>query len=109
MPKLNIKPLSVNQAWQGRRFKTPKYNKYINDVCMLLPRSKMPNGKMSLEIVFGLSSRAADIDNPLKCFIDCLQKKYEFDDKMIYRLVVEKELVKKGDEYILFKLTDYLS
>ena len=31
MHKLNIKPLSVNQAWQGKRFKTKKYNVYQSD------------------------------------------------------------------------------
>ena len=26
MKKVSIKPLSVNQCWQGKRFKTPKYS-----------------------------------------------------------------------------------
>ena len=103
--KINIKPLSVNEAWQGRRFKTPKYNKYIKDMMLLLPSIKTNfDGKLELEITFGLSSVAADIDNPLKCFIDCLQKKYGFDDKMIYRLVVNKDIVKRGKEYIDFNI-----
>ena len=103
---LNIKPLSVNEAWQGRRFKTPKYNKYIKDMLTILPPLKVSNDKLELEITFGLSSIAADIDNPLKCFIDCLQKKYGFDDKMIYRLIVNKDIVKRGKEYIEFNLHD---
>ena len=101
---LNIKPLSVNEAWQGRRFKTPKYNKYIKDILTILPPLKVSDCKLELEITFGLSSVAADIDNPLKCFIDCLQKKYGFDDKMIYRLVVNKEIVKRGKEFIEFEI-----
>ena len=101
---VSIKPLSVNQAWQGRRFKTPKYNKYINELLIILPSFSVPDGKLELEITFGLSSVAADIDNPLKCFIDCLQKKYSFDDKHIYRLVVNKKIVKKGAEYIDFNI-----
>lgn len=106
MPKIDIKALSVNEAWQGRRFKTKAYDKYISDVLMLLPSLKVSNDKLELEITFGLSSRAADIDNPLKCFIDCLQKKYSFDDKMIYRLIVNKEITKKGMEFIKFKLKE---
>jgi Holliday junction resolvase RusA-like endonuclease len=106
MPKINIKPLSVNQAWQGRRFKTKAYDKYISDVLMLLPKLKVSNEMLELEITFGLSSRAADIDNPLKCFIDCLQKRYGFDDKMIYRLIVNKDITKKGAEYIEFIIRD---
>ena len=102
--KIDIKPLSVNQAWRGRRFKTKAYDKYIRDVMYLLKPMKVPNDKLELEITFGLSSRAADIDNPLKCFIDVLQKKYNFDDKMIYRLIVNKVITKKGDEFIEFEI-----
>ena len=104
--RIDIKPLSVNQAWQGRRFKTKLYDKYISDMLMLLPKLKVSNDKLELEITFGLSSRSADIDNPLKCFIDCLQKKYNFDDKMIYRLIVNKEITKKGKEYIEFEIKE---
>ena len=104
--RIDIKPLSVNQAWQGRRFKTKAYDKYIHDMMMILPPLKVPNGKIELEITFGSSSRAADIDNPLKCFIDCLQKKYGFDDKMIYRLIVNKVIVKKKFEYIDFNIKE---
>ena len=103
--RLDIKPLSVNEAWKGRRFKTPKYNKYIKDMLLILPPLTVPDSELTLEVTFGLSSRSADIDNPLKCFIDCLQKKYNFDDKMIFKLIVEKEIVKKGNEYILFNIS----
>lgn len=102
--RVDIKPLSVNEAWQGRRFKTPKYNKYIADMLTILPKVDVPDGHLELEITFGLSSRAADIDNPVKCFVDCLQKKYKFDDKMIYRLIVNKEITKKSKEFIEFEI-----
>jgi len=103
---INIKPLSVNEAWKGRRFKTPTYNKYIKDMLLILPPLKVSDSKLELEVTFGLSNRAADIDNPLKCFIDCLQKKYGFDDKMIYRLIVNKDIVKRGNEYINFNIKE---
>jgi Holliday junction resolvase RusA-like endonuclease len=102
--RLNIKPLSVNEAWKGRRFRTDKYNNYIRGVLLILPPLNVPNGELALDITFGLSSGSADIDNPLKCFIDCLQKKYGFDDKMIFKLVVEKVIVKKGAEFIEWEL-----
>jgi len=101
---INIKPLSVNEAWQGKRFKTKKYDCYIRDVLMLLPRITIPDGNLTVEIEFGMSNKASDIDNPVKCFIDCLQKKYKFDDKMIYKLIVDKSIVKKGGEYISFAI-----
>jgi Holliday junction resolvase RusA-like endonuclease len=103
---LNIKPLSVNEAWQGRRFKTKKYDRYINDVLSILRPLIVPDGKLHIDIIFGFSSKASDIDNPLKCFIDCLQKKYSFNDKNIYKLTVRKVDVKKGLEFIEFEITN---
>jgi Holliday junction resolvase RusA-like endonuclease len=102
--KIEIKPLSVNQAWAGRRFKTPIYKKYERDLLLLLPAISYSNKKLSIKIDFGFSSTASDIDNPLKPFLDILQKKYKIDDKQIYELTVTKTIVKKGFEYINFKI-----
>lgn len=104
MIKLNIKALSVNQAWMGRRFKTPKYKKYINDLLMILPALNIPDGRLLLLLEFGFSSAASDFDNPVKCFVDCLQKRYGFNDKMIKRCIIDVESVKKGHEYIKFEI-----
>lgn len=102
--RLDIKPLTVNQAWQGKRFKTPKYNKYINDMLRILKPLKIPEGQLHIDVTFGLSSKLSDIDNPLKCFIDCLQKKYGFNDNRIYKLTVYKVDVKKSLEFIEFEI-----
>ena len=105
MINIKIKPLSVNKAWKGRKFKTKEYNYYILELKNKLPNIKIPDGKLHLIIEFGFSSKASDVDNPLKPFIDVLQKRYGFDDKMIYKLDVKKEIVKKGEEFIKFKIT----
>jgi Holliday junction resolvase RusA-like endonuclease len=102
--KLQIKPLSVNEVWQGRRFKTKKYDKYISDVCFILPNIELPPGPYCLVITFGFSNVQSDIDNGLKPFIDCLQKKYKFNDKLIYKLIVTKEIVSKGNEFVDFEI-----
>jgi len=104
MPKINIKPMSVNQAFQGRRFKTPKYKAYEEELMWLLPKYKIPKGELGLEVEFGLSSKLADLDNNFKLFQDCLQKKYGFNDKQIYRIIAEKVDVSKGKEYIDFEI-----
>lgn len=104
MIKLNIKPLSVNQAWQGRRFKTNIYKNYEKEIIALLPKTQFPEGKVSIEITFGFSNKSSDIDNPLKPFLDILQKKYGFNDKDIYKLTVNKEVVKKGNDFIEFSV-----
>ena len=104
--RVNIKPLSVNQAWKGRRYKTNNYGRYERDLLLILPKLDVPTGKLSLSIVVGFSSVASDVDNICKPFIDILQKKYSFDDKMIYKLNVEKTIVKKGCEFIEFTLKE---
>lgn len=105
MIKLNIKPLSVNEAWKGRRFKTDKYKRYINDILFILPKIEIPEGYLHLSLEFGFSSAASDFDNPVKCFVDCLQKKYGFNDKMIKRCTIDVQKTKKGNEYIKFNIT----
>jgi Holliday junction resolvase RusA-like endonuclease len=105
--KLNIKPLSVNQAWQGRRFKTNAYKKYEIDCLLLLPKVKLGLPPYQINIEIGYSNVASDIDNALKPILDILQKKYNFDDKHVYKLVVEKKIVSKGNEYILIEISEY--
>ena len=102
--KININPLSVNKAFKGRRFKTNEYTKYERDVMDLLKPMDIPKGKLFVIICFGFSSKLKDIDNPVKLFIDILQKKYKFNDRDIFRLHLDKEIVSKGKEYIYFKI-----
>lgn len=98
--RLDIKPLSVNEAWQGRRVKTGKYRKYTQDVLRILRPFKVPDGYLELHLKFGFSSAGSDFDNPVKCFVDCLQKKYGFNDNKIKRCIIDVEKVKKGCEFI---------
>jgi len=107
MIKLNIKPLSVNKVWKGKRFKTSLYLDYEKEIWWMLPDIKIPEGEMELKMKVGFSSKASDVDNIAKPFIDILQKKYKFDDKNIYRLTMEKEIVNKGKEYIEFEIKKY--
>ena len=105
--KIDIKPLSVNCAYKGRRFKTQKYDTFINSMLFLLPKITLPQSPYSINIVLGYSSKASDIDNGLKSLLDCLVKKYGFDDREIYQMNVKKEIVKKGSEFIKFELNHY--
>lgn len=102
--RVEIKPLSVNKAWQGKRFKTPEYSAYEKEVLLKLQPYDLSKSKEPIELsmVVGLSNMASDIDNVVKPFVDILQKKYGFNDKYIFRLIVEKKLVLKGAEFIEF-------
>jgi len=107
MININIKPLSVNQVWQGKRFKTQKYKSYETQLLYLLPKIKIPKAPYYVYYEFGMSSVLSDWDNPIKPFQDILQKKYKFDDKDIYQATVKKVKTKKGKEYIKFQIKSY--
>lgn len=107
MIRLNIKPLSVNNCWQGKRFKTPAYTAYEKQLLLMLKPMKLPDAPYRLKLRFGFSNKASDIDNPVKPILDILQKRYKFNDKEVYELISEKEIVKKGGEYFSFEMTTY--
>lgn len=102
---LNIKPLSVNECWQGRRFKTKKYKAYERDLLLILPAMEIKKEKLKLSIELGFSSTRSDIDNPLKPLLDILQKKYQFNDSLIYELNIKKTITKKSEEFIKVEIT----
>jgi len=104
MKKIKRKPMSLNEAWQCKRIKSAQYRAYAKWAYINLPSIDVPKGELVLYLEFGFSNRGADIDNPVKPFVDILQAKYGFNDNRIYRLVVDKVIVKAGDEYISFKI-----
>lgn len=103
--RIDIKPMSVNRVWQGKRFKTPAYKQYERAVMMLLKPMDIPDGPLEIRLEWGFSSSASDWDNPIKPFQDILQKHYGFNDNRVKRAVVEVVKVSKGDEYIEFHIT----
>jgi len=109
--KLNEKPLSVNEAWQGKRFKTEEYKHYERTILFMLPKAEInPKEMLRIEFFFGFSNKASDLDNPVKLLIDIAQKKYGFNDKNVFELNVRKCLVKKGEEFIhmgIYKLVPF--
>lgn len=108
MIRLNIKPLSVNEAWQGHRFKTKKYINFEKHLLLILPKLEVPKDtKLQISFKFGLSSKNADADNCIKQSQDIISKKYKFNDRFIYRWDIEKIDVKKGHEFIEFEIQKY--
>ena len=103
--KLDIKPLSVNQAYNGRRTRSKAYNSYKRSILLMLPNVDIPTGNLKITITWGFSSAGSDIDNPCKPFIDCLQAKYDFNDNRVSILHLEREKVAKGKEFIDFEIS----
>lgn len=107
MIHLPLKALSLNSAYRGRRFTTPELKQFKRDVSILLPKLKIPDGKLQVKYRFGVSSKNSDGDNLIKCFQDALAECYGFNDKRIYKWEVEKVDVRKGSEYIKFEIESY--
>ena len=105
MNRVNLKPLSMNEAFMGRKRKTAAYRNYEIKVPKELPDLDLPErGPLGLRLRAGLSNRAADLDNVVKPFLDILQANYGFNDNRIYIIEMTKVKVQKGEEYIAFEL-----
>lgn len=87
-----IKPISVNQCWQGRRFATNKYKDFTKDMLRVMPNQIIVKGNIELKIKLNLKSLLrGDIDNFVKPIVDCVVKKgWIEDDRFIQNLEVEK-------------------
>lgn len=107
MQIIKIKALSVNEAYRGRRFSTQKLKDYKELLGYLLPKINVPDGKLSVSYIFGVSSKCGDGDNLVKAFQDSVAEQYGFNDRIIYEWYIRKEDVKKGDEYIGFEIKEY--
>lgn len=76
-------------------------------MAFLLPRIAIPKGKLTITYKFGVSSKTSDADNLCKVTTDCIAEQYGFNDRSIYKFVIEKEDVQKGNEYISFIIEPY--
>jgi Holliday junction resolvase RusA-like endonuclease len=104
MHRINIKPLSVNEAYKGRRFASNSLKAYKKALSLLLPKIIVPSSNLRVFYRFGVSSHASDADNCVKALQDCLAEQYGFNDKKIYFLEIEKVDVKKGAEFVEFEI-----
>ena len=89
---LQIKPLSVNAAFQGRRFKTKQCNQYCRDLCMILPKNQKIAGYIDVHLKFYLTNaKMTDGDNLVKVLMDCVvQQGIIEDDRKILKYTIEK-------------------
>ena len=102
--RIQIKALSVNECWQGRRFKTKAYLSYEKEMLFRLRRRATPSAPLRLIVGIGFSNAQSDLDNVLKPLLDILQKKYGFNDKDVHEILLRKHKAKKGEEWIAFNL-----
>lgn len=106
MLNIEIAPFSVNKFYKGRKIASDELLKFKRDFGILLPKKSLGSGKLLFTACFGTSSRVADLDNMLKATIDTIAEKWDFNDKMIYEILVKKIDVEKGKEFISFKIDE---
>ena len=103
--KVDTKPLTANRLWMGRKWPTPQYKAYREELLLKMPSiDNFPKPPFCIHYIFGLSNINQDLDNCLKGVNDALQERYLFNDRDIYKAVMEKRKVPKGCEFISFNI-----
>lgn len=83
--------------------KTVEYRKYQDTIkeCLKDQKWSFSDRPLFFDIQVGLSSKLADLDNTIKPILDTYQFVYkEFNDKNVYKIHMEKNMVEKGKEYL---------
>ncbi|MEK6879137.1 MAG: RusA family crossover junction endodeoxyribonuclease [Nanoarchaeota archaeon] len=95
--ELKAKALSVNAAWQGRRYKSKAYSEFEKEIGYLLPRNQSINGEVKIEYIFGLKNyKLTDVDNLIKPIQDLIVKAGIIDDdRKIVQVLAIKVASKK--------------
>jgi len=107
MKRINLCPLSQNRAWRGRKFSTPEKKEFERLFTKALEWTEIDEYKFyTIRYVFHMS-KASDIDNPIKIVQDCLAKFYWFNDNSVMKIIAEKVVCKKGEEYIEVEIEEY--
>jgi Holliday junction resolvase RusA-like endonuclease len=96
---LPIKPLSINSAWQGRRYKTHEYKSYEKEAMLFLRKYQKfpPEGELFVTYIFYLRNYAnTDVANLEKCLTDIIVKnKFIKDDRYIKEIRCIKQRAKE--------------
>ena len=100
--RIPLKPLSTNDAWSGKRYKTKEYKDFEQILLILLRKMKpvIPEGPVGFDLRVGISARF-DADNTIKTLLDTIEKYCNhFNDNSVFDIHVRKVLVPAGDEYM---------
>ncbi len=96
-----VKPLSVNQAWKGRKFKTMDHKIYERDVAYFLPHDiETLKGELEVKYTFYLKNyKMSDAANFEKILSDILvSNRIMEDDRYIKRIICQKEPVTRSED-----------
>lgn len=109
--KLPIKAISTNKLYAGQKRRSWVYKNYRKQVFKFLgeqyPDKVSLSNQLSVDMEVGFSSTLCDLDNSLKGILDVIAAFYDFNDRQIYRIVISKYLVNKGEEFTNIKIRNY--
>jgi len=113
MMKFEFKPISVNDAYTGKRHSTAAKKIFMHNMARALREVEIdckPPFKMSW--VFYISARS-DLDNCLKIAQDCLFEHFKnthtkIDDNMVHKIEAEKVVCKKWEECFYVEIDSIL-
>ena len=110
MYHIPIKPLTQNQAWKGRRYKSAAYKQYEKDVNLYLNTLQLPKvipkEPFHLYLEFG-TTKGQDCSNSIKLFEDILCKHLGVNDNCVMSIFARKIVTKKTDRFIRFNIFEH--
>lgn len=106
---LAIRPMSINEAFQGRRFKTRAAKQYDAALALMLPNKKEPGPYYAVTYIFRIKNCwLRDYDNCIKQLQDCIVRRGIIsDDRKIVRAVIEKYPAKKDEIMVEIESLDH--
>ena len=96
--------------YKGRRWKTSEARAFEEAFRTYLlihfPSPEIPSGPLTIHWEFGVN-KLFDCTNCLKLAEDVLADYAGFNDNRVYGTTIIKNVVKKGDEFIAFSITNF--
>lgn len=92
--------MSINKAWQGRRYATREYKSWIRDCLLVTGHIPYQGRPHCIEIDFYIDLRM-DIDNPIKTILDLLCKKGILDDDRYIKKLIINKIVSKDKRIVI--------
>ncbi len=107
---LKFKPLSVNKAWCGKRFKTPEYKNYEYSLLTLIKLQKPVKVSGFVEVYYKFYIKEfsrSDVGNLEKLLTDIIVKAGMIDDdRFIIKITLEK--FKSDNDHIEIYVNPYI-
>lgn len=90
--ELPFRPISINLAFQGRKYKTKACKDFERDAFRLLKKQHKIPGHVKIDYIFYLKNhKMIDASNLIKILEDVIVKcGYIEDDRMVYEFTVKK-------------------